>query len=145
MNKTTIRVILAVLLILLFIPGLVAQDKEKEDTPYWYVSYYKVDYAKIDSLRTLIKEYTNPIVAEAKKTGPLLDYHILIHNTGDEYNVIIMEKYPSWNSLDESSGMGAAFKKIQPDKDKRIEAYNAFGWIFTPNIHYDGIYTEPTE
>ena len=145
MNKSILRVIIAVLVILLFIPSLMAQDKEKEDTPYWYVSFFKVDYAKIDSLQTLIKEYTNPIVAEAKKTGPLLDFKILIHHTGDEYNVVTMEKYPSWSAIDESSGRSAAFKKIQPDKDKRKEINDAFNWIFAPYIHYDGIYTEATE
>ena len=145
MNKSILRVIIAVLVILLFIPSLMAQDKEKEDTPYWYVSFFKVDYAKIDSLQTLIKEYTNPIVAEAKKTGPLLDYKLLIHNTGDEYNVVVMMKYPSWSAMDESSGMGDAFKTIHPDKEKRQKISDAFNWIYTPSIHYDGIYTEATE
>ena len=145
MNKTTIRIIVAVLVILLFIPSLVAQDKEKEDTPYWYVSFYKVDYAKMDSLQTLVKEYTNPVVAEAKKTGPLLDYKMLFHHTGDEYNVVIMMKYPSWSAIDESSGMSAAFKKIQPDEEKRQKVWDAFNWILTPENHYDVIYTEATE
>jgi hypothetical protein len=79
------------------------------------------------------------------KTGPLLDYKILFHHTGDKYNVVIMMKYPSWCAIDESSGISAAFKKIEPDEDKRKEINAAFNEILTPENHYDCIYTEATE
>ena len=141
MNKTTIRMVLAVLLILIFIPSLIAQDTEKEDTPYWYVSYYKVDWAKIDSIKTMIKEYTLPTVEEAKKLGTLLDYKVLIHHTGDQHNVVIMMKYPSWVAIDEFS-FAEPFKIIEPDKEKRKKAYATMFRLFPSENHYDNIYTE---
>ncbi len=141
MNKNTIKVILSVLLILIFIPSLIAQDKEKEDTPYWYVSYYKVDYAKIDSIETLIKEYTLPSVKEAKKMGGLLDYKVLIHHTGEQHNLVLMMKYPSWAAIDEFS-FAEPFKIIVPDEEKRKKVYATFGRLIPYEKHYDNIYTE---
>jgi len=141
MNKTTIRIIISVFFIILFIPSLVAQDKEKEDTPYWYVSFYKVEWAKVDSIQTLIKEYTLPTVEEAKKMGTLLDYKVLIHNTGDQHNLVIMMKYPSWAAIDEFS-FSEAFKIIEPDEEKRKEVYATFNRLVPSENHYDNIYTE---
>ena len=105
MNKSTIRIIVAVLVILLFIPSLIAQDKVKEDTPYWENSYYKMNGARIDSLKKLDKKYVIPVVAEAKKRGLILEFHTLIHHTGDEYNLIFMTKLSSWAAL-EKIGFG---------------------------------------
>jgi len=141
MNKTTIRMVLAVLLILIFIPSLIAQEKEKEDTPYWYVTYYKVDWAKIDSIKTLIKEYTLPSVEEAKKMGTLLDYKVFIHHTGDQHNVVIMMKYPSWVAIDEFS-FAEPFKIIEPDEEKRKKIYATMYRLIPYENHYDNIYTE---
>jgi len=61
MNKTTIRVIISVLVILLFIPRIVnAQEKEKEDNIYWKIVHYKVDHTKVDSLKILEEKYYKP-------------------------------------------------------------------------------------
>lgn len=141
MNKTTIKVILSVLLILIFIPSLIAQDTEKEDTPYWYVSYFKVDYANLDSIKTMVKEYTLPTVEVAKKKGLLLDYKVLIHHTGDQHNLVLMMKYPSWAAIDEFS-FTESFKIIEPDEEKRKKAYATMNRLIPYENHYDNIYTE---
>src|SRR5580765_3175745 len=39
---------------------------------FWTVSYYQIDWPKVDSLTKLIKAYTFPTVEEAKKSGGLL-------------------------------------------------------------------------
>lgn len=123
---------------------LIAQEDSKKGTPYWYVSSHKIAWEKVDSLQSLIKLYTIPILAEVKKDGGLLDYKVLIHNTGDEYNVVIMSKYPSWAAIDKGAGWGAAFKKIEPDKAKRKKVSDAFNWVFRGRVHIDNIYTEVT-
>ncbi len=145
MNKKTIRVIISLLVIILLIPCLgFAQDKEKENTPYWYNSYCKINYTKVDSLIKLEKEYGILVAAEAKKQGKILEHHTLIHHTGDEYNVVFMTKYPSWCVM-EKGWFNAVFKEIEPNKDKR-DAYNdAYDWVFEGSPHYDGIYTEVTK
>jgi hypothetical protein len=145
MNKTTLGIITSVLVILLFIPCVVnAQEKEKEDTPYWYISQFKMAWAKIDSYQTLVEKYTDPMIAEAKKSGKILDYHTLIHHTGDEYNVVIMAKLPSWCAIDQSWGFSDAWKKIEPDEEKRKAINAAFDWAFEGTDHIDNIYFEAT-
>ena len=68
-----------------------ASAQNEKETPYWYVSNYKVNWAKVDSLQGLVTKYTVPIVAQAKKNGTILDYHFLIHHTGNTNNVKIVE------------------------------------------------------
>ncbi len=119
-----------------------AQEDPKDETPYWYVASYKIAWEKVDSLQSLIKLYTIPISVEVKKSGGLLDYKVLIHHTGGEYNVVIMSKYPSWAAIDKEIGWGDAFKKIEPDKAKQKEVSDAFSWIFEGSVHIDNIYKE---
>ncbi len=143
MNKSAIRVIVAVLVILLFIPNLViAQDKEKEDTTYWYVMHVKFDFTKTDSLKKWRNEYVIPIIKEAKKKGTILDNKLLLHHTGGEYTVVIMTKFPSWAAMEEN-WMNNALKTIEPDKGKRKVFWDTWFYLFDEFIHYDEIYTEP--
>ena len=145
MNKTTIRVIVAVLVILLFMPCLVnAQEKAKEDTPYWYISYVKVAFAKMDSLVKFRTEYVIPIITEAKKKGRILDNKLLLHHTGGEYTVVFMTKFSSWAAM-EGNWMSDALKAIEPDKAKRDLFWETQQYLVDGFIHYDEIYTEVTE
>lgn len=141
MNKAAIRVIVAVLVILLFIPSLVAQDKEKEDTPYWYVMYAKIAFAKMDSLVKFRNEYVMPIIVEAKKQGAILDNKLLFHHTGGEYTAMFMTKYPSWCAI-EKSWMSDVLKTIEPDKAKQKEFWDTWWYLVDGFSHYDEIYTE---
>ena len=140
MNRTTIRVIISVLVILLFVPCL-ANAQEKEDTSYWYASFAKFNWERSDSLKKLHQEYLRPISEEAIKKGRILDYKLLFHHTGDEYNVIIMVKHPSWCAM-EKGWMSDIFKTIEPDKEKRKVFWDAYYWVFEGATHYDCIYTE---
>ena len=143
MNKTTIRVIISLLVIILLIPCLgFAQDKEKEDTPYWYVTYAKIAFAKMDSLVKFRNEYVLPIIAEAKKKGAILDNKLLLHHTGTEYTAVYMTKFPSWAAIDEA-WMNDALKAIEPDKEKRKVFWDTQWYLLDEFIHYDEIYTEP--
>jgi len=129
---------LIIILLALFIPSfLLAQEEEKKDVPYWYVSSHKIPWEKIDSLQAMVKKYTVPAVAEAKKSGRILDYNILIQHTGDEYNVVTMTKFPSWAAIDEGAGWGAAMKIVVPDKEERNKAWAGWRWVFegVPRIH----------
>ena len=143
MNKTAIRVIVAVLVILLFIPCLVmAQDKEKEDTLYWYVSYAHIAFAKMDSLVKFRNEYVIPIIAEAKKQGTILDNKLLLQHTGSEYTAMFMTKYPSWCKI-ERGWMSDALKVIEPNEAKRKEFWDTIQYLRDGFFRCDEIYTEP--
>lgn len=138
--KTT-RIITLIIVILLFIPCL-AIAQEKEDTPYWYVTYTKVAFTKMDSLVKFRNEFVVPIIAEAKKQGSILDNKLLLHHTGTEYTTVFMTKYPSWCAIEES-WMNDALKAIEPDEEKRKVFWDTWWYLVDGFIHYDEIYTEP--
>jgi len=122
-----------------------AQEEPKTDTPYWYVTSHKVNWDRLDSLQKLISMYTVPVLKDAKKSGKFLDYKIMIHHTGEDYNVIIMTKFPSWASLEKRSmGFSDAFKVFEPDEEKRKKVFAEWNWCFEGSVHIDNIYTEAT-
>ena len=134
---------LIIIMLVLFIPSLlIAQEEEKKDVPYWYVTSFKIPWERIDSLNNMVKKYTVPVVAEAKKSGRILDYKILIIHTGDEYNVVSMTKYPSWDAIDEGHGFGAASEIVVPDKEECDKAWAGWGWIFKGVPHINNIYID---
>jgi hypothetical protein len=145
--KTSKTIIFALLLAVLFSAQstVLAQEEKSQETPYWYVLSFKIPWAKVDSLEKLVKKYTFPIVAELKKTGSLLDYRVFIHHTGGEYNLVILEKYPSWAAINVEGIWKTAFEAIEPDKSKRDEVNASFDWIFEGAVHKDNIYRELTE
>lgn len=137
--KKLILIIFSVLFIPLF---LVAQEEEKEDIPYWYVVSVKVPWEMMDSLKIMVKKYQIPILAEAEKSGKILDSNFLIHHTGDEYNVVIMTKFPSWNAMGDMSFFGDAMQIAIPDEKERDRFKEGWQWIFEGVQHIDNIYTD---
>ncbi len=123
---------------------VLAQGDQAKDTPYWYTSSHRVQWARVDSLQKLVKTYTIPTVAQSKKMGRILDYRLLVHHTGGEYNVVIMIKYPSWAAINAGAGFGDAFKAIEPNEAKRKVATDGFNWVFEGSVHVDNIYIEAT-
>jgi hypothetical protein len=111
---------------------------------FWTVSYYQVDWPKVDSLTKLIRAYTLPTVEEAKKSGGLLDYRILIHYMAGRDNVVIMQKYSSFAAIHDTTFI-VAFRRVVPDSTKRRVVGDAFDSIFGGGLHRDEIYTEVTK
>ena len=145
MNKITIRIIVAVLVILLFIPSL-ALAQDKDNNVHWEIVQYHVDRAKIDSLKTLEETYYTKIVAEAKRLGFLIDSAMLIMKFGDaEYNVVEVNQYPSWAAIDKNLGWEKAFKSVEPDKKKRDEIHDAYRWLFEGKDRKSAIYYEAAD
>ena len=143
MNKNTIRIIVAVLLILLFIPSLIAQNKD--NTIHYEIVQHHVDRAKIDSLKVLENQYYTKIIIEAKHSGLIIDSVLLIMKIGDnEYNVLEVTKYPSWSAIDEFS-WDAAFKSVEPDKKKRDVVDEAYEWFFEGEDRKSAIYYEAAD
>jgi hypothetical protein len=139
------KTLLFVLMVLFLASTVQAQGTQTKDQAYWYVSSYKVAWSKVDSLKTLVKMYTGAMIAQAKKMGRILDYRLLTHHTGGEYNVIIMVKYPSWEAMGKGAGFGEAYKAIEPDAAKRKAVWDTFNWVFENPVHVDNIYTEATD
>ena len=138
MNKTTIRMIVAILVILLFIPSLVmAQDKA-----HYEITQFHVDRVKIDSLKVLENQYYTKIISEAKRLRLIIDSVLLIMKVGDnEYNVVEVTKYPSWSAMDEFS-WDKVFKSIEPNKKTRDYVNDAYRWFFEGKYRKSAIYYE---
>lgn len=134
-----------VVLVLLSSQGLVAQEMEQEGEAqaYWHVQLYQIPWERVDSLRTLV-DRTQPVVDDAIENGAILDFKILIHEMGDEYNVVEMTKYPSWAAIQEDRGFGEAAEEVFDEAtDEAI--MDGFDWVYEGSAaHKDYIYTEAT-
>lgn len=140
MKSNKVFLILSLVVVFTVAPNLKAQ--EKKDVHYWYVSSYKIPWSKIDSLNKFVKKYTIPVVEEAKKQGYILDYNLLIHHTGDEYNVVIMNKYSSWEEMGKGNRFNKVMEKLYPDNAKRDSINSKIRWIFENPVHIDNIYRD---
>lgn len=115
-----------------------AQEADEQETPYWYVSYYSVDWSRTDSL-TNLWERTAPVRALQKENGEILEWIGLIHQVGNEKNVVTMTKYPFWDAIDEQSD---AFETVFPNAAERALLNDGFNWVYGSGAHQDVIYTE---
>lgn len=113
-------------------------EPEAAEAPWIYISSYKIPWSRVDSLTKLNKLY--PVVAKAIENGTVLDHHTIVHHTGDEYNVVIVNVFESWESMGEGAGYGAAFRELEPDADRRAEVNAGYNWVFADTDHRDNIY-----
>ncbi len=138
--------VLALAGMLLAVPTDVrAQDgdeMEEAEAPWIYISSYKIPWSRVDSLTKLVALY--PVPDKAMENGTVMDYHMIVHHTGDEYNIVIVNVYESWESMGESNGFGAAFEDLEPDEERRAEVNAGFNWVFADTEHHDNIYREMT-
>ncbi|MDX1616693.1 MAG: hypothetical protein R3300_20470 [Candidatus Promineifilaceae bacterium] len=131
---------LGLFVLLLSVPADALAQEEADDTAYWYVSHYQIPWAKVDSLVSLEKRYS-PQIREAttpEETG-VLDRKVLIHDTGNEWNVVIMTKFPSWEAIRAEIDV---LELVFPDEAERSALQEAYGWVFEDTDHWDAIYVE---
>ena len=67
---------------------------------------------------------------------------MIVHHTGNEYNIVIVSVYESWESMGEGNGFGAAFRELEPDEERRAEVNAGIQWVFNDTEHVDNIYRE---
>ena len=113
-------------------------EAEQAEAPWIYITSHKIPWSRVDSLTKLNKLY--PVIAKAKENGTILDYHMIVHQYGDEYNVLVVRVYESWESMGEGSGFGAAFEELEPDEERRAEVNAGYNWVFAGTVHKDNIY-----
>lgn len=127
-------------LIAVSLPADGLAQEEEEPTAYWYVTQWQIPWAKVDSLRSLEEQYTPAIEEAAREVeGTLLDRKVLIHDTGTEWNVMILSKYPSWQAIRDDVNV---FERAFPDEAQREGIDEAFSWVFEGALHRDAIYVE---
>ena len=124
------------------LPG---QQAAPAQQAFWAVSYYQIDWPKVDSLTKLFRAYTLPTADEAKKMGVLLDYRLLIHSWAGRDNVVIMQKFSSFGAIHTDTSFDVAYRRIVHDSTKRKAINDAFNAIFGNGLHRDEIYREVTK
>lgn len=121
-------------------PNVAAQDAPQ---PVVHITQYQVPWDRVDSLRVLSRMYPERI-ALAKEDGHILDRKVLVHMQGDEWNVLIVTVFPSWDAFtNPEPGWGQAiFRRVEPDSTRRA-AFNAgLNWVYRGTIHKDNIYRQ---
>lgn len=119
-----------------------AQEAQEEEPAYWYVSHYRVSWDKIDSLMSFVQN-DEELVREGISRGNFLEGKVLVHHTGDEWNVVFMTKYPSWEAIDADPGLGPLAEEMW-GADRRQARGDALEYLTQEvgGAHRDYIYQE---
>ncbi len=111
-----------------------------------YASYYQVSWSRVDSLLKL-QRFRSAWRDRAVQAGCYLDSNLLIHQTGNEYNVVISTTYPSFRYIgpgaERSGCANEAWRAVVPDSSLRAAIAAGNRWVFQDGKHYDVIYWVP--
>lgn len=104
-------------------------QQPQQPTAYWYVTQFQVDFRLADSLGRMLKVHWTPVAEELKQSGNLLKERWLLHHTGNEWNVLRIQKFPNWAAMNDNAAGTAAVRKVFPDSVRRTTINNAFQGI----------------
>lgn len=115
-------------------------------TAWVYASYFRIPWPRVDSLLKL--ERFRPAWRErAIAMGCFVDATLLIHHTGNEYNVVFSTTHDSFRRIGPGGGSGAcgnrAWQEVMPDSTMRAAIQEGRNWVFGDAKHYDVIYWIP--
>lgn len=112
-----------------------------------YMSQYKINPSRMDSLATLIQTYDAPWHSYVAENVEGYERYWMRHDTGNEYNLMIITVYPNWDMIDSvpfddlfpgfAASMDMTMEEVEADED-RINA--AFGWAYEGARHIDQIW-----
>ncbi len=115
-------------------------------TAWVYASYFRIPWPRVDSLLKL-RRFLPAWRTRAAQMGCFLDSQLLIHQTGNEYNVVVSTTYDSFRKIGPGSGTGActtrAWRETVPDSTLRAAINAGNDWVFGDAAHYDVIYWIP--
>jgi hypothetical protein len=133
-----------VLLAVALAPAASAQANQAQQ-PVLYVSQYKIQPARLDSLAVLVREYDIPWHDAIAARVPGYERYYYRHDTGGEYNFVIATLYPDWDFV---RGDEIPFEQIWETFSQEhgmIEAdfqrvSEMFNWAYEGSSHVDNIY-----
>ncbi|HUF31366.1 MAG TPA: hypothetical protein VMM77_12010 [Gemmatimonadaceae bacterium] len=115
-------------------------------THWVYASYHQVPWSRVDSLLKL-ERFRPAWRARAIAMGCFVDSQLLIHQTGNEYNVVNSRTYSSYRDFGpggQQSGCAArAWRETIPDSTLRTSIARGRAWVYGDVAHYDVIYWVP--
>src|SRR6202044_636167 len=104
MKRYALWLFFVMLLLLLMVPALVAQNPNYNNGPVWRVIYVDVKAGMGDAFWTDIRQNFRPIYDEFKKQGWVVDYKFYtnpVTEHPDDWNVAIAIEYKNWTTIDE--------------------------------------------
>ena len=108
-----------------------------------YVNYFNIPWPKVDSLIQLNSIY-NAVTEKGIEMGCFVDREFLIHQTGDEHNVVFKRYYEDWAGMTPGTGCtGRAYRAVVPDSAQRAAIDAGNQWVFGDAAHRDVIYWQP--
>lgn len=115
-------------------------------TAWVYASYYRVPWPRVDSLIKL-QRFRPAWRDRAVAMGCFLDSSLLIHHTGNEYNVVVSTAYSSFRDIGPGSPRtgctGEAWRAAVPDSSLRAAIAAGNRWVYDNVPHYDQIFWLP--
>ena len=115
-------------------------------TAWVYASYHRVPWSRVDSLVKL-NRFRPAWRDRAVEMGCFLDSQLLIHQTGNEYNVVLSTTYPSFRYIgpggERAGCANQAWSATVPDSTLRAAIQAGNSWVYSDASHYDVIYWVP--
>ncbi len=111
MKSRLLWLLSVMLLFLLVVPTLVAQNPNYNNGPVWRVIYIDVKPGMGDAFWTDIKQNFRPIYEEFKKQGWVVDYKFYtnpVFQNPHDWSVAIAIEYKNWGTLDEMAEKAGA-------------------------------------
>jgi hypothetical protein len=147
-TRTSIRYTYLLLLIGLLLAAPPSADAQEDDGSVIYMTQHKVHPAKMDSLMTLIQEFSIPwqnFIAENVE-GYWRTFSQ--HDTGNEYNYMIVTTYPSRDTVDsmpEDSEFAPQFMENMEMTEEEARAawavqFEGYTWANEDIRHIDQIW-----
>ena len=121
-------------------PSAVAQDG-----PVIYMTQHKINPAKMDSLIAMTKALDIPWHNFISENVEGYQRYYMQHDTGNEYNFLIVTIYPSWDMID-SVPMEELFPQFAASMDMTPEELGAkympgMEWAYEDSEHMDQIWS----
>ena len=111
MKRRALSLSSMILLLLVVVPTLVAQNPNYNNGPVWRVIYVDVKPGMGDAFWTDIRQNFKPIYDEFKKQGWIVDYKFYTNPVAqhpNDWSVAIAIEYKSWGTLDEMGEKAAS-------------------------------------
>jgi hypothetical protein len=92
------------LMLLLVVPRLVAQNPNYNNGPVWRVIYFDIKAGQSDAFWTDIRQNFRPIYDDFKKQGWVVDYKFFTNPVSqhpNDWSAAVAIEYKDWGTLDE--------------------------------------------
>jgi hypothetical protein len=120
--------------------GLAAQPPQPPSRVV-YVIQRQVPWERTDSLVKLLALYP-AWTATAQREGHIVDRNVLVHLQGDEWNVVVMTVFASWDAwANQKPGWGqSVLRMVEPDSARRAAFNTGMNWVYQGTVHRDNVY-----